>query len=148
MAAPEWAPDHGPRHPHVSAGAAAIGARHPLIAFNVNLATDQLDVARAIARAIRERDGGLPGIKALGLRLGGRGIVQVSVNVTRYRQTSLQAVYDAIAERAAAADVGIVGSEIVGMVPAGALLPTAVRGLRFEQPGQVRLLEAAILDQL
>jgi glutamate formiminotransferase len=148
MADPAWVPDEGPHEPHASAGATAIGARHPLIAFNVNLATDRIEIARAIAHAIRERDGGLPAVKALGLRLERRGLVQVSVNLIRYRETSLQAVYDAIAARAEAAGVGVVGSEVVGLVPADALLPTAARGLRFEHPGQVRLLDVAILDQI
>lgn len=148
MQAPEWIPDRGPRHPHVSAGATAIGAREPLIAFNVNLATDRLDVARAIAATIRERDGGLPSVKALGLRLERRGIVQVSINLTRYRDTSLQAVYDAVVDGATRAGVDVLESEIVGLVPADALVPTAVRAMKLTTLAPGRLLDTALLDQL
>lgn len=148
MLAPEWAPDRGPRLPHASAGATVIGAREPLIAFNVNLATDRLDIARAIAARIRERDGGLPSVKALGLRLERRGFVQVSINLTRYRETSLQTVYDAVVAEATRAGVEVVDSEIIGLPPADALVPTARRALKMDGLTQGRLLETAILDHI
>jgi glutamate formiminotransferase / 5-formyltetrahydrofolate cyclo-ligase len=118
---PGWAPDFGPAAPHPSAGAAVIGARHPLIAFNVNLATDRLDIAKAIAAAVRERSGGLPAVKALGLPLAERGIVQVSMNLTNFRETSIAEVFDAVAREAARHGVTVLASELVGLVPAEAL---------------------------
>lgn len=120
---PAWRPDFGPAAPHPSAGAAVIGARWPLIAFNVNLATDRADVARAIARRIRESSGGLPAVKALGLVLADRGLVQVSMNLTDYRRTSIVQAYDAIDAAAAELGVAIVESELVGLAPAAALSP-------------------------
>jgi glutamate formiminotransferase / 5-formyltetrahydrofolate cyclo-ligase len=93
---PDWVPDFGPVTPHPSAGAAVIGARRALIAFNVNLATDRIDVARAIARAIRESSGGLPSVKALGVPLSGRDQVQITMNLTDFRRTPLHEVYSRV----------------------------------------------------
>ena len=121
MARPEWAPDYGPPHPHPTAGAIVIGARAPLIAFNVNLATDRLDVARAIAAAVRHSSGGLPFVKAMGVALGHRGLVQVSMNLTNYERTPILRAFDAVRREAEHRGVGLVESEIVGLVPAGAL---------------------------
>jgi glutamate formiminotransferase len=87
LARPEWGPDFGPAVPHPSAGATAVGARRLLVAFNVNLATDRLDVARAVARAVRQSSGGLPFVKALGLPLADRGIVQVAMNLTNVERS-------------------------------------------------------------
>src|SRR6185369_10245281 len=91
---PAWRPDFGPAHVHPTGGALAVGARMPLIAFNIDLETDDVDVARDIARKIRERDGGLPGIKALGLYLDQRRCAQVSMNLCDYTKTGLLAVFD------------------------------------------------------
>ena len=121
MRAPGWSPDCGPATPHPSAGASAVGARAPLIAFNVNLTTDDVAAARRIAGKIRERDGGLPGVKALGIRLRHRGIAQVSTNVVDYRRSSLETVLDAVLREAAALGVEVGGTELVGLVPAEAL---------------------------
>src|SRR5262249_46663712 len=96
----EWRPDFGPAAPHPSAGASAIGARRLLIAYNVNLATARIDVAKAIASRIRQRNGGLAFVKALGLTLSERGIVQVSTNVTNFEVTSLDQVFEAIRNEA------------------------------------------------
>src|SRR3954471_22677812 len=118
---PEWKPDFGPRAPHPTAGATVIGARMPLIAFNVNLATGRLDLAKAIATTVRERDGGLPALKALGVPTSNPDIVQVSMNLTNYEQTSLRRAFDAVSAEASRHNVAIAGSEIVGLVPAAAL---------------------------
>ena len=131
MRDPGWGPDCGPATPHPSAGASAVGARAPLIAFNVNLTTDDLAAARRIAGRIRERDGGLPGVKALGIRLGHRGIAQVSTNIVDYRRTSLETVVDAVTSEAGALGVEVGGTELVGLVPADALPSAGVERLRI-----------------
>ena len=117
----DWAPDYGPGSPHPSAGVTVVGARGPLIAWNINLATTRIEVAQAVARRIRESGGGLPRVKALGVPLAHRGLVQVTMNLTDYRVTSMGAVYDAVSAAAAGYGVGIMESEIVGLVPADAL---------------------------
>lgn len=117
---PARIPDFGPRRLHPTAGASAVGARFFLIAYNVNLATRDLGVAKQIARAIREKDGGLPGVKALGFELADRGQVQVSMNLVDYRRTSPTQAFDAIAAKAAAAGVSVVESELVGLIPEAA----------------------------
>jgi len=96
MQQPEWSPDFGPKAPHTSAGATVIGARMPLIAYNVNLATDRLDVAKKIASAIRMSSGGFRYVKALGLALGERGVVQVSMNLTNYEKTPIFRVFEVV----------------------------------------------------
>ena len=120
---PAWRPDYGPPRPHPSAGAVAIGARRPLVAFNVNLASDDLDLARRIARTIRESGGGLPHVKAIGVRLSspGRNRVQVSMNLTDYRRTPVSAALDRVAEEAAREGVEIAGAELIGLVPRDAI---------------------------
>jgi glutamate formiminotransferase len=141
MARPEWLPDFGPSTPHPTAGATAVGARLPLVAFNVNLATDRLDVARAIAAAIRFSSGGLPFVKAMGVRLDDRGIVQVSTNLTDYRQTSMAQVYDAVQGEAARHGTEVLDSEIVGLVPRAALTPAEAAKLRVRDFSDAKYLE-------
>ena len=114
-------PDFGPAVPHVSAGATAIGVRGPLVAYNVNLATDDVEIARRIARLIRERDGGLPGVKAMGIELAHRGLAQVSMNLIDYQQTTVPEAFAFVKREAGRLGVGIVDSEIVGLAPADAL---------------------------
>ena len=113
---PDWRPDFGDIAKHPSAGAIAVGARHILIAFNVELATGDLQVAKLIARTLRERDGGLRTLKALGLRLGD-DLVQVSVNVTDYRATPLYRLVELIRSLASQAGVTVVRSELIGCLP-------------------------------
>ena len=113
--------DFGPGQPHPSAGASVIGARRLLVAFNVNLSTRRLDVADAIARAIRFSSGGLPCVKALGLPLDDRAIVQVSMNLTDYEQTSLTRAFAAVHDEAIRQGVKVLGTEIVGLLPRAAL---------------------------
>ena len=137
---PAWAPDHGPARPHPTAGAAAIGAREPLIAFNVNLVSTDLEAARAIARAVRERDGGLPAVKAIGLRLVERdgAPVQVSMNLTDYRRTSIAAAVARVTAEAAAREIAVAGTELVGLAPAAAAAQSDDR-VRSDETIEARL---------
>jgi glutamate formiminotransferase / formiminotetrahydrofolate cyclodeaminase len=116
-----WHPDFGPPRLHESAGAIVIGARHPLIAFNVNLNSPDLNIAKTIARTIRQSNGGLPCVKAIGLALASRGIVQVSMNLTDYHVTSMATAFRAVQTESAKAGVEIAGSELIGLVPQAAL---------------------------
>ncbi len=125
MALPGWAPDFGPATPHPSAGASVIGARMPLIAFNINLATDRLDVAKKIAAAVRHSSGGYRFVKAMGVTLADRGIVQVSMNLTNYEKTPIFRVFEAVKREAARYGVSVLESEIVGLVQSAAALNAA-----------------------
>jgi glutamate formiminotransferase len=118
---PEWAPDFGPHQIHPTAGVTAVGARSFLVAYNVVLATNDLDVAKSVAAAIRERGGGLPGVKALGMLLGTRGLVQVSMNLTDVMRTTVPQAFDAVRHAAAQLGVETIESEIVGLVPRAAM---------------------------
>jgi glutamate formiminotransferase len=118
---PDRLPDVGEAILHESAGAIAIGARPFLIAFNVNLHTNDLSIARRIARAVRERDGGLPFVKALGFELKSRGLVQVSMNLIDYEQTAISRAFKAVRDAATEQNVEIAGTELVGLVPRAAL---------------------------
>ena len=122
---PDRAPDVGPAQVHESAGAIAVGARPFLIAFNVILRSDDVAVARQIARTIRARNGGLPFVKALGFRLHTRSLAQVSMNLVNYEVTGMTAVYDAIQRETDRLGVEIEGTEIVGLVPQAAIDPGA-----------------------
>jgi glutamate formiminotransferase len=139
MAQPGWAPDFGPAAPHASAGAAVIGARMPLIAYNINLATDRLDVAKKIATAVRMSSGGFRFVKAMGLSLGDRNVVQVSMNLTNYEKTPIHRVFETVKREAGRYGVAVLESEIVGLVPAAALLQAAEYYLQLEgfKAGQV-----------
>jgi glutamate formiminotransferase len=118
---PARAPDFGPAHIHPTAGATAVGARFFLVAYNVNLASDDVKLAKAIAKKIRERDGGLKCVKALGFFLEDRKLAQVSMNLTNYQATSVERVYAEIEGLARAAGVEIRESELVGLAPRAAL---------------------------
>jgi len=121
MATDGWAPDFGPAAPHPSAGAAVIGARMPLIAYNINLDTNRLDVAKKIAAAIRHSSGGYRFVKAMGIALEERGIVQVSMNLTNYEKTPIFRVFETVKREAERYGVAVLESEIVGLVPSAAL---------------------------
>ena len=125
MQRPEWAPDFGPATPHPSAGASVIGARMPLIAYNINLASDRLDVAKRIAAAVRQSSGGLRYVKAMGVTLGEKGIVQVSMNLTNYEKTPIHRVFEFVRREAARYGVAVLESEIIGLVPSAALTASA-----------------------
>jgi glutamate formiminotransferase len=129
---PNLIPDLGGPALHPSAGASIIGARKILIAFNINLATEDLAIARAIAKKIRASSGGMPFVKALGLPLAARGLVQVSMNLTDFEQTPLHAVFEAVAREAALYGVEIAGSEIIGLLPKKALEDAAAHFLKCE----------------
>ena len=146
MAHPAWAPDFGPAAPHPSAGASVIGARMPLIAYNINLATDRLDVAKKIAAAIRLSSGGLRFVKAMGIPLTDRGIVQVSINLTNYEKTPIYRVFDLVKREAARHGVQILESEIVGLVPAAALTQTAEYFLQLEGFTAGQILEKKLAE--
>lgn len=141
---PAWAPDFGPKRLHVTAGAVIIGARRPLIAFNVNLKTADLTTAKAIAKAIRHSNGGLPCLKAIGVKLARRDMVQVAMNLTDYRVTSMHAAFQAVKTEAAKRGVEIAGSELIGLVPQAALDQTAAASLQFERFDPARILETRI----
>ena len=141
-----WAPDYGPSAPHPTAGATVVGARGILVAYNVNLATDQLSVARAVARAVRESGGGLPTVKAIGLALEDRGIVQVSMNLTKPETTSVARAFDAVSAEAKRLGVDVLESEIVGLVPRAALAGRTPAALRLARFGQHQILEQRLAD--
>jgi glutamate formiminotransferase len=132
MSQPGWTPDFGPAAPHASAGASVIGARMPLIAYNINLNTNRLDVAKKIASAIRMSSGGLRYVKAMGIPLEDRGIVQVSMNLTNYEKTPMFRVFDLVKREAERYGVSVLESEIVGLVPAAALQQTVEYYLQLE----------------
>jgi glutamate formiminotransferase len=141
MRQPGWAPDYGPSTPHQTAGASVIGARMPLIAYNINLATDRLDVAKKIASAVRMSSGGLRFVKAMGIPLEDRGIVQVSMNLTNYEKTPLFRVFDMVKREAARYGVTVLESEIVGLVPAAALRQCVEYYLQLDGFSAAQVLE-------
>ncbi len=132
MARPGWTPDFGPCRPHASGGATVVGARMPLIAYNINLETDRLEVAKKIAAAIRQSSGGFRFVKAMGITLAERGVVQVSMNLTNYEKTPIYRVFEVVTREAARYGVNVLESEIVGLVPASALVATAEYFLQLE----------------
>jgi glutamate formiminotransferase len=143
---PEWAPDFGPQQIHPTAGVTAIGARMPLVAFNVNLDTNQLDIANQIAKNVRHISGGLRYCKGIGIELKDRGIVQVSMNMTDYTKTALYRVFELIKIEARRYGVNVVGSEIIGLVPMEALIETATYYLGVEDFSMEQVLEARIYE--
>ncbi|HUK78121.1 MAG TPA: glutamate formimidoyltransferase [Thermoleophilia bacterium] len=143
---PQRAPDEGPVAVHPRAGAVAIGARQALIAYNVNLDSTDLELARRIAGEIRERDGGLPCLKAMGLALDDG--VQVSMNLTDYRRTSLLDAFEAVRSRAVAAGAAVRESEVVGLLPEDAVTALAREVLQAPLLGRALVLDAKILDGL
>jgi glutamate formiminotransferase len=128
----DWAPDFGERKIHPTAGIMAIGARPPLIAFNVNLDTDDIGIANAIARIIRGSSGGFRYCKAIGVMVEERHLAQVSINMVNYEGTPLYRVFETIRSEAKRWGVGIVGSEIIGLTPAKALADCAEYYLQIE----------------
>jgi glutamate formiminotransferase len=148
MREPEWLPDFGEPSPHPTAGVTAIGARPILIAYNVNLASDRLSVAKRIAKAIRASSGGFPGVKAMGVPLEHRGIAQVSMNLVDYHQTSMTTVFDAVEREALADGVSVLDSEIVGLVPADALPPDPITRLKLCPADADRILERRLATGL
>ena len=144
MTRPEWKPDFGPSVPHAQAGATVIGARMPLIAYNINLATDRLDVAKRIAAGIRHSSGGFRFVKAMGITLEDRRIVQVSMNLTNHEKTPIYRVFEVVKREAARYGVAVLESEIVGLVPAAALVATAEYFLQLEGFKHDQVLETRL----
>ena len=146
LEAGELAPDFGPGRLDERAGGVLVGARRPLIAFNVNL-RGSLEAAREVAAVVRERDGGFPGVRALGLDLPQAGLVQVSMNVEDYEAAELHEIVERIRTEAAARGAEVVGSELVGLMPAGAALAAAGAMLGIEGFDASRVLELRLLDE-
>jgi len=143
----ELAPDHGPAQLDPRAGGVIVGARRPLIAFNVNLATDDVDVARAIAAVVREKGGGFPGVRALGLALPRARHAQVSMNVEDYEAAALHEILARVEAEAAARGAEVSGSELVGLMPAAAAAAAAGAMLRIDGFAPSRLLELRLLER-
>jgi glutamate formiminotransferase len=140
----ELAPDYGPARIDERAGAVLVGARRPLIAFNVNLRGD-LEIAREIASIVRERDGGFPGVRALGLDLPRAGLVQVSMNVEDWEAAALHDIVTVVEREAAVRGAELIGSELVGLMPGGAAAAAAGAALRIEGFDASRVLELRLL---
>ena len=143
---PEWKPDFGPAEIHPSAGVTAIGARMPLVAYNVNLDTGNFEIADRIAKQVRHISGGLRYCKGIGIELKDRGIVQVSMNMTDYTKTALYRVFELIKIEARRYGVNVVGSEIIGLVPMEALIDTAAFYLGLEDFSMEQVLEYRIYE--
>ena len=144
---PEWKPDFGPAERHPTAGTVAIGARMPLVAYNINLSTPSLEIAHDIAKKIRFIGGGLRYCKAMGVELKDRGITQVSINMTDYTRTALYRAFELVRIEARRYGVSIVGSEIIGLVPMEALIDTASYYLGLENFSLRQVLEARIMEE-
>jgi glutamate formiminotransferase/glutamate formiminotransferase/formiminotetrahydrofolate cyclodeaminase len=142
----ELVPEFGPSRLDATVGAVLVGARPPLVAFNVELATADVEVARAVAAEVRETGGGFPGVRALGLRLPRSGRVQVSLNVEDWRAAPLHEVVARIDAEASARGVEVVRGELVGLLPAGAALSAAAPALRLDELGAARVLELRLLE--
>ena len=144
---PERRPDFGEPRLHPTAGAVAIGARRSLVAFNINLGTDDLEIAKKIASAVRARSGGLAFVKALGVKLASKGNVQVTMNLTDYTKTPIHRAFELVRMEAEHYGVRVIGSEIIGLVPLQALLDVAGYYLRLDGLGLDNVLEARLLRE-
>ena len=142
----EWKPDEGPDRFNPKSGATVVGARFPLVAYNVNLRTKDLSLAKEIARKVRFRDGGFPHVRAMGVDLKEKGMVQVSMNLTRYRVTNIPQVYQFIEGEALKDGVEIEGSEIVGLIPLGVLEDVVRHYLKCESFSVRQIIEERILE--
>ncbi len=142
----ELRPDRGPQRLHETAGGILVGVRRPLVAFNVNLRSDDVEAARALARLVRERDGGFAGVRALGLDLPRAGLVQVSMNVTDWQAAALHSIVERIVVAAEERGIEVAGSELVGLMPAGAAVAAAGAVLRIEGFDPSRVLELRLLE--
>ncbi len=143
---PDKVPDYGPNKIHPTAGATAVGARFFLVAFNVNLGTSDIEIAKKIARAVRHSSGGYRYVKAMGFEIKERGIVQVSMNLTNYQKTPIFRVFETIKNEAERYGVPVIGSEIVGLVPLEALVMVADHYLRLENFSIDQVLEKRLLE--
>ena len=146
MQLPEWQADFGPSEPHPTAGAVAVGARMPLVAYNVNLGTDNLEIATAIAKKVRHVGGGLRFCKAMGVALHDRGITQVSMNLTDYTKTAIYRAHEMVRMEAKRYGVPVVGGEVIGLVPMAALVDSAAYYLGLENFSINQLLEVKLME--
>lgn len=146
MLLPGWKPDFGPETPHPTAGAVAIGARVPLIAYNVNLGTGDLEIAQAIAKKVRHIGGGLRYCKAMGVALRERGITQVSMNLTDYTRTAIYQAQEMVRMEAKRYGVPVVGAEVIGLVPMEALADSAAYYLGIENFSMDQVLETKLME--
>jgi formiminotetrahydrofolate cyclodeaminase len=145
---PAWYPDYGPARLHPTAGATVVGARPFLVAFNVNLASEDLAAAKAIARRVRESSGGLPCVKAIGVPLPSRRLVQVSMNLTDIQRTPLHQAYEAVAREVAQVGVQVAGSELIGLIPLQGVLATVQQALGLEMISENHILEIKLEQAL
>ncbi|MEW5807558.1 MAG: glutamate formimidoyltransferase [Acidobacteriota bacterium] len=143
---PEWKPDFGFAEVHPTAGVVAVGAREFLIAFNINLGTDNIETASKISKAIRHSSGGLRFVKAMGVMLEERKVAQVSINLTDFRKTSIFRVFEMVRQEASRYGVNVIGSEIVGLIPNDALLDVAEYYLRIENFSYSTVLENRLAE--
>ncbi len=144
---PERRPDFGEPVMHPTAGATVIGARHFLIAYNINLGTPDVSIARKIARTVRASSGGLMYVKALGVKLEDRDLAQVSMNLTNFEKTPMHVAFNLVKAEAERYGVTVVGSEVVGLVPLDAVLAAAEHYLRIEGFSRKQVLEARVWEQ-
>ncbi|ABR31027.1 glutamate formiminotransferase [Thermosipho melanesiensis] len=143
---PKWKPDYGPSEVHPSAGVVAVGAREYLIAFNVNLGTDNIEIADKIAKAVRHISGGFRYVKAMGVELKEKGIVQVSMNLTNYKKSPIFRVFEAIKREAQRYGVPVINSEIIGMIPLKAAIEAMKWYIQLDDFDESRVIENKILN--
>ena len=143
---PEWKPDFGKTEIHPTAGVTAVGCRMPLVAFNVNLGTNNKDIADKIAKKVRYIGGGLRYVKAMGVELTERNIVQVSMNMTDYTKTSLYQAYEMVKMEALRYGVPVVGTEVIGLAPMASLLDVASYYLQIENFDYRQIIESRLLE--
>jgi glutamate formiminotransferase/glutamate formiminotransferase/formiminotetrahydrofolate cyclodeaminase len=141
---PEWMPDFGPPRLHPTAGATVVGARLILVAFNVNLGTDDLDIARAIAKAVRQSNGGLAHVKAMGIRLASRKQAQVAMNLVNIDETPVHVAFEAVRREAERRGVRVAGSELIGLVPRQAVEQARTAGIRIDSFDPAKILETRL----
>jgi glutamate formiminotransferase len=142
----KWKPDEGPEDFNPKSGATVVGARFPLVAYNVNLRTEDLRIAKEIAKKVRTKDGGLPHVRAMGVALKEKGMVQVSMNLTNYRVTNIPGVLELIKGEAFKKGVEVAESEIVGLIPLGVLEGIAQHYLKYPDFSSRQVIEQRILE--
>lgn len=143
---PDWQPDYGPAAMNAKAGATAVGARFPLVAYNVNLGTSDIEIANKIAKVVRHIGGGLRFVKAMGVMLEDRNIVQVSMNLTNYEKTAIYRAHEMVKMEALRYGVPVVGAEVVGLLPMKALIDCAEYYLQLENFDISQVLEKRVAE--
>ncbi|OGW64992.1 MAG: glutamate formimidoyltransferase [Nitrospirae bacterium RIFCSPLOWO2_02_FULL_62_14] len=141
---PEWTPDFGPPRLHPTAGATVIGARRILVAFNVNLGTNDLGIAKAIAKAVRQSSGGLAHVKAIGVLLASRKHVQVAMNLVNIDETPVHVAFEAVRREAGRRGVQVAGSELIGLVPRQAVAQARTAGIQIDSFDPSQILETRL----